>query len=212
MKSDILQLNELVVGRDGMPLLAPLHQQFTSGDIVSVAGPNGLGKSSFLKTLAGLLPPYSGQVLWNQAMLTHDARYPRMISYLGHQLALDPVRTVEEQLQFWARAYGQPELLEAALHFFDLSGWQNRPLYELSAGWRQRVALARLIVQPGTVWLLDEPASHLDVEGLKLLNALVETRAERGGLIFIASHALLEGKRIKYLVLEPYSSAEAEAA
>jgi heme exporter protein A len=207
MKSDNLELDGLQLARDGVALLSPISRQFAAGEIVAITGPNGAGKSTLLKAIAGLVRPMAGQVRWNAEPITRHGDYPRMVCHLNHKRGIEPGRRVGEQVAFWARAHGQPELADAALHYFDLTPWQDHQAAMLSAGWQQRLALARLIVQPGSLWLLDEPTSHLDADGIGLLHSLIQTRSERGGIILIATHIPLAGDHVRTLDLAPYQQA-----
>ena len=199
MKSNRLILQELAVARDGATLIPPFTYTLNAGDLLVVEGANGSGKSSLLKVLAGLLPAQSGAILLNdQPLHAHTSSH---ILYMGHGRGLELALSVLDNVAFWAHAYGQAELIEAALHYFDLEDIADLPLYTLSAGWQQRVALTRLITQPGLLWLLDEPMTHLDTEGISLLQSLLQSRLEQGGIAVIVSHLPLTGERIKRLDL-----------
>lgn len=201
MKSDNLELKELSVARDGALVLPPITQRLKSGEVLLVAGRNGSGKSSLLKAVAGLLKPESGDILFNGKPL-HDAPdFTRSIVYTGHKRGVEPGMSVRSHLNFWARAFKSRELVEAALHYFDLEDIADVPVYTLSAGWQQRVALTRLILQPGKIWLLDEPTAGLDEDGMRLLNGIIESRQEQGGMILIASHAQFAGDKVQLLDL-----------
>ena len=201
MKNDTLEWRNLVVAREGAPLTAPMSQQVRAGDILAIRGPNGSGKSSLLKTIAGLLRPGSGEVLWNGEAMRRHPHYPRNLVYIGHRRGIEPSMSVLAHVKFWARTFGQKELIEAALFFFDLEDIAKVPVATLSAGWQQRVALTRLILQPGSLWLLDEPTAALDEAATTLLNSLMNTRCEQGGIILIASHMPLQGDRVQTLDL-----------
>lgn len=214
MKSNNLLLADVVIGRDGSALTEPLTLKLEAGNLLALRGRNGSGKSTCLKTLAGLLPPLSGEITWRGHALTEAPEYPAGILYLGHRRAINARLTVLDNIAAWARAYDQPELVEAALHFFDMEDIAQVTVGELSAGWQQRVALTRLITQPAYLWLLDEPSANLDEEGVQLLNALLQTRLERGGIVVLATHQKLEGERIAVLDLDMYAprSSKVEAA
>jgi heme exporter protein A len=201
MKSDNLQLQELACARDGAWVLPPITQQLRAGEVLLVSGRNGCGKSTLLKTVAGLLRPATGEILWNGEPLRAQGGYPANLVYIGHKRGVEPSLSVLAHVKFWARAFRQQELIEAALHYFDLEDIAHTPVHQLSAGWQQRVALTRLITQPGSLWLLDEPTQNLDADGLNLLHSLMQTRSEQGGIIMLASHVPLEGDRVRQLDL-----------
>lgn len=208
MKSNILELVELEVAREGAFLLPPITQRLRAGEILLVQGRNGAGKSTLLKTIAGLLYPLSGAILLDGQPLAKNPAYPANITYLGHRRGVEASLSVRSHVTFWARAYGCAELIEAALHYFDLEDIADVPVHRLSAGWQQRVALTRLIVQPGGIWLLDEPTANLDEDGLGLLHSIIATRQEQGGIILIASHGRVEGSMVRTLDLDAAYSGE----
>ena len=119
--------------------------------------------------------------------------------YIGHKRGLVPSMSVVDNVSFWAKASGHPELAAAAMHYFDLDDIPEASTGDLSAGWQQRVALTRLITIPKGIWLLDEPMANLDAEGIALLQSLIQSRLEQGGIILIATHAQLQGERVKVL-------------
>lgn len=207
MKSNSLELLELSVSREGAELIPPFTRRLKGGEVLVVRGRNGSGKSSLLKCIAGLLPPASGKIMWNDKPLRESPHWPQEIVYLGHKRGLNMGLNVLDNVAFWAKAYRQPELIGAALHYFDLEDIADVPLSSLSAGWQQRVALTRLITIPASLWLLDEPGANLDEEGVRLLNNILETRVEQGGIAVMATHAQVEGgERISALDLGEFRS------
>lgn len=194
MRSNNLALNSLVIARDGAPLSPPITLALQGGEMLAIHGSNGSGKSTLLKTIAGLLPIYQGSISINECWPAD----PRPL-YLGHKRGLEPSMSVVDNVSFWAKASGFKELTAAAMRYFDLDDIPYTPVQELSAGWQQRVALTRLITMPSSLWLLDEPTSNLDAEGVALLQSLMQTRAEQGGIVLVATHMQLQGENIKIL-------------
>ncbi len=194
MKSNSLVLESLVVARDGAPLTQAITLSLAGGEMLAIHGSNGSGKSTLLKTLAGLLPVYSGSVAMNDV-----APVDQKPLYIGHKRGLVPSMSVIDNVSFWAKASGHPELAAAAMHYFDLDDIPHASVGDLSAGWQQRVALTRLITIPKGIWLLDEPMANLDAAGVALLQSLIQSRLEQGGIILIATHAQLQGERVKIL-------------
>lgn len=205
MKSDNLELIDVSIAREGVLVLPPITQRLKAGDVLVVRGRNGSGKSSLLKAVAGLLPLAGGAILFNGKSLQDAPDFTRSIVYVGHKRGVEPGMSVRAHVAFWARAFKSRELIDAALHYFDLEDIADVPVHTLSAGWRQRVALTRLILQPGKIWLLDEPTAGLDEDGLHLLNGIIESRQEQGGIILIASHAQLAGDKAQTLDLNELS-------
>ncbi len=206
MKSNSLTFSGLRVARDGALLTEPVTLELGAGEMLVVHGANGSGKSTLLKTIANLLPIHEGSV--NVNGVWPPERPPL---YLGHKRGLTPSLSVYDNVAFWAEAAGYPELTAAAMRYFDLEDAASIKVSELSAGWQQRVALTRLITMPATLWLLDEPTANLDAEGMALLQSLMQSRLEQGGIIVIASHMAMQGGSIRTLTLKGLD-AEVEVA
>lgn len=201
-----LSLEGLACERGGKPVFAGLGLSLLEGSLLVVQGPNGSGKTSLLMMLAGLIPPAAGAISLGQPdwQPGHEEYLRRMV-YIGHRHAVRPEWTVRENIVFWARLRGEEELIGAAIHFFDLQKWLDVRCAELSAGWRHRVALTRLITIPAKLWLLDEPTTHLDEEAIGLLQSLLVKRAERGGIVVMATHSMIANEDIKILNINDYN-------
>lgn len=163
-----------------------------AGEALVVEGPNGTGKSSLLRILAGFLPPAEGSLHWNDTDVDEapDAHRAR-IAWGGHLDALKAAFSVEENLAFSLAAMGDaasPARLEDALQTVGLDHIADLPARYLSAGQRRRLALARLLASDRPLWLLDEPTSALDSEGSAMFSRLLAAHLAGGGLAVIASH------------------------
>lgn len=176
--------------RGDKPVFADLGFCLQEGSLLLLKGPNGSGKTSLLRILAGLLPADSGQILWNGSPAHNNPEFKRDMMMIGHKSAVKLDYTVYENLAFWAKIYGTELLLPAALHFFDLMSFKDTPAGHLSAGWQRRVALARLIVAPCRLWFLDEPTNFLDDDAVVLVSSLIESRVQQGGIVVVASHIM----------------------
>ncbi len=205
MKSNSLLLEGVVIARDGAELSAPISLQLNGGDMLAIHGSNGSGKSTLLKTIAGLLPASAGSI-----HLNGERNAKTQCLYFGHKRGLTPSMSVYDNVAFWAKATGYPELTAAAMRYFDLQDIPDATVSELSAGWQQRVALTRLITMPSIVWLLDEPTANLDAAGMALLQSLLQSRLEQDGIVLIATHFQLQDPNIRILNLSPLA-AEMEA-
>ncbi len=131
--------------------------------------------------------------------------FKRQLMMVGHKSAVKLDLTVEENLRFWGRLYGTEMLLPAALKFYNLGRYQETPCKELSAGWQRRVALARLIIAPCKLWLLDEPTNFLDEEAVLLTASLIESRVKQGGIVIAASHSMSSGVASHVLEIGDFS-------
>ena len=175
-------------------MFAGLSFRLGPGGALLLTGANGSGKTSLLRVLATLIMPASGRLLWGIAPVEAEgAAYRAQLDFVGHQDGIKPSLTPRETLAFWAALRGAepsrvPRLLDAALAAFALERVADWPCRWLSAGQRRRIALARLIAAPASLWLLDEPTSALDHDNQsRLENAIVEHRAS-GGRVVVACH------------------------
>jgi heme exporter protein A len=178
-----LQCENLSCERGGRILFSGLELAMEQGEVCAIGGQNGSGKTSLLEIIAGLLSPVSGKIFWEGHLAAGNANFLQQMVYVGHKNALKLEMTVAENIAHYAALKDTGMLVPAALEYFDLGYYADVPCGELSSGWRRRVALARLIVAPGTLWLLDEPTSSLDEGAVSLLHSLIATRKERGGIV-----------------------------
>jgi heme exporter protein A len=188
-----LEAEELACARGGLIVFSNKSFRIASKQMLMVTGPNGSGKSSLLRLVAGLLTPHAGTLRFDgcadEAVVRH---------YLGHAEALKPVLTLRETLQFWAvlyRANCRDEIAgentEGAATMVGLDHALDLPIRVLSAGQRRRATLARLLIAPRPLWLLDEPTAALDRDGEVLLASIMRTHLAADGLIIAATHAPL---------------------
>jgi heme exporter protein A len=158
-----------------------------AGGALLLAGPNGAGKSTLLRLLAGLLPPAAGRLLWDgQDALADVVGQAARVAYLGHRDAVKPGLTVAENMRFAARLGGFDA--GAALAAMALEELAALPARMLSAGQSRRLALARVVLAPARLWLLDEPTLGLDTASVARLGTLLAAHRGRGGLVVAATH------------------------
>jgi heme exporter protein A len=185
----LLEAAALAYARNSEPVFGPIDFVLRAGEIVLVEGDNGSGKTTLLKVLSGLLAPTAGSVHLHGEPLTL-ARLSHQVSLLGHLLGLKMELSTLENLNFAVglggiRAGITPKI---ALASVGLEGYEDQPVRTLSAGQRKRVALARLLLVPAGLWLLDEPFANLDRNGIELVNRVLDNHARRGGAALITSH------------------------
>lgn len=170
----------------------------SSGQALLLTGRNGAGKSSLLRLMAGLLKPVSGELAWNGASVHEDAQaHGARIHYIGHLDALKPSLTTAENLAFWtalalgARPGGEDVCarVAGALDGLGIGHLAGLPARLLSAGQQRRVALARVLAWPAPLWLLDDPTTALDRDGVAALKRALAAHRAQGGLAVISTHA-----------------------
>lgn len=178
MSGAALSLRGIACLRGGRLLFTGLDLDLAAGASAQIAGPNGIGKSSLLRIVAGLLRPFEGTITREGAVALTDELD-----------ALDRDRTVRDALAFWARIDEVPATrIDAALADLRIGHLADIPVRMLSTGQRKRAALARTLVTGAPIWLLDEPANGLDVESAAELGRLVDRHVAQGGIVLAASH------------------------
>lgn len=187
-----LQVTDLSCARGGIPVLEGVGLCVPAGGVLVLRGPNGIGKTTLLRTLAGLQPALDGQV----------APGPEAMAYAAHADGLKATLSVAENLEFWARVFGTTDI-GPAMAAFDLNALAARPAQNLSAGQKRRLGLARLLVTGRPVWLLDEPTVSLDAASVGLFADAVRAHCAAGGVAVIATHIDL-GLGAETLDLSPF--------
>ncbi len=173
MEACRLTATDLACRRGERLLFSSLALELTSGQALQVTGPNGTGKSSLIRILAGLLRPFAGTV-------TREG----MVGLLDERPALDEHQPLGTALAFWNAL----DEHSAPLDRLGLADLTDVPVRYLSTGQRKRAALARLIGQQAPIWLLDEPLNGLDTDAVRMCEALVAEHCAAGGIALIASH------------------------
>jgi heme exporter protein A len=178
--------SELACFRGGRQVFSGLSFAVEAGEALVVLGPNGVGKSSLLRLVAGLVARAGGALALEGG--DPELTIGEQAHYLGHQDALKPSLTVDENLGFWSRYLGSREGTRAALAAVGLDGIAQLPAGYLSAGQRRRLSIARLIAIKRPIWLLDEPTSALDMSAQTRLAGFMGQHLAEGGLIVAAAH------------------------
>lgn len=184
--SDALQVSDLTVARGDNVLIDGLTFVLEPRDTLWVAGSNGIGKTTLLKCIAGLLRPENGQVTWcGQDVHKHISSDT---AYQGHRDGHKTNLTALENLQFWQSVFGSDISPHECLQKVGLTEQFGLRAKGLSAGQSRRLALARLYMKKSSLWVLDEPAAAMDVKGRTLIRELLEEHIASGGCALIASH------------------------
>jgi ABC-2 type transport system ATP-binding protein len=171
---------------------------FSSGQIIGFVGPNGAGKTTTMRILATLDEPTSGDAMIDDISIVEvPEQARRLIGYVPDALPMHRDISVHEYLDFFARAYGlmgaqRREVVENIEEFTNLTGIQEKNLYVLSKGMKQRVSLARALIHDPPVLVMDEPASGLDPRARVELRELLRVLSNQGKAILISSHILTE--------------------
>ncbi|HBS49733.1 MAG TPA: heme ABC exporter ATP-binding protein CcmA [Rhodobacteraceae bacterium] len=187
-----LTVTDLTVTRGGIPVLDGVIFTLPAGRAIILRGPNGIGKTTLLRAVAGLQPPLAGRV----------AGVEDTIAYAGHSDGIKPTLTVTENLAFWASVFGAGGI-DAALSAYALEPLAHRPAGALSAGQKRRLGLSRLVVTGRPVWVLDEPTVSLDRDAVGMFADAVRAHLRQGGSALIATHIDL-GLEGEVLDLTPF--------
>ncbi|XHA15192.1 cytochrome c biogenesis heme-transporting ATPase CcmA [Citrobacter farmeri] len=184
----MLEARKLLCERDERVLFSDLSFQVNAGEWIQVTGGNGAGKTTLLRLLTGLSRPDAGEVCW-QAQPLHRVRdsYHQNLLWIGHQPGIKTRLTALENLRFFHQDGDSAKCL-AALAQAGLTGYEDIPVNQLSAGQQRRVALARLWLTRATLWILDEPFTAIDVNGVERLTQRMAQHTEEGGIVILTTH------------------------
>lgn len=185
-----LAVDRLAVDRGGRPILRDLSFHLEPGTAIAVTGSNGVGKSTLLRALVGLLPKAGGTVTLRLQGVPGLAELPEHTHYLGHGNGLKTALTASENVRFFAD-WGGGGKPDDALASVGLGHVGHLPVNILSAGQRRRVAIAGLLAARRPLWLLDEPATALDAASEGMLAGLLRAHLARSGMIVAAIHGPL---------------------
>ncbi|TGD42348.1 heme ABC exporter ATP-binding protein CcmA [Pseudotabrizicola sediminis] len=190
-----LVVDNLAVARGGLTVLEGVSFSVEPGQALILRGPNGVGKTTLLRTLAGLQPAVAGSI----------SAPPESLTYAAHADGLKAVLTVEENLQFWAAIHGVGGVTDAMAQM-NLTDLRARRAANLSAGQKRRLGLARLLVTGRAIWVLDEPTVSLDTASVALFAGVVRAHLGAGGMVLIATHIDLGLTEAAVLDLGPFKA------
>lgn len=191
-----LTVDNLACRRGDRILFHSLSLALTSGQALHVRGANGIGKSSLIRIIAGLMPAYTGAV-------TREGT----IGLIDERLSMEPHRPLGKSLNFWAEFDHAPaERVAKACNRLGLSDLLDVPARYLSTGQRKRAAFARLLSQAPAIWLLDEPFNGLDSDAVALVEALCAEHCAQGGICVLASHQSFSLPGMRTLDLQEFAA------
>jgi len=213
LNQPLLELRTVSCERDDALLFEPLSLVIGSGEIVQLEGANGIGKTSLLRCIGGLSSRFCGEMFWRGETLARcRSDFAAQSIYLGHATGIKAVLSPRENLHWWISLRGAATgaQIDAALAKVGLAGYENAPCYQLSAGQQRRVGLARLFLQPAALWILDEPFTALDRQGVAELEQWLVVQADAGGAVLLTTHQpLLLPRALRKIALQAEVSADA---
>lgn len=189
----MLQLSNLTAVRGEKELFQGLSFDVNPGDLIQIEGRNGSGKTTLLRLVTGLSDREHGEICWNgvETKKDRDAFHQDML-FLGHQTGIKKELTAFENLEFYLSIHSPKHLdhdkIWQALIKVGLAGREDIPTGKLSAGQQRRVALARLWLSQQKLWILDEPLTAIDKQGIAVLEALFLQHTQAGGMILFTTH------------------------
>jgi heme exporter protein A len=201
----LLAARGLSFARNEARVFGPLDFVVDAGEALLVQGDNGAGKTTLLRVLAGLLQADAGEIDIDGHPAKTSLR-SRAIAYLGHLPALKADLGALENLDFLCGLHGRRrgQTAVSALGIVGLAGYEDTLARQLSAGQKKRLSLARLWLAPAPLWLLDEPYANLDLDGINLVNRMVQAHLRSGGAALLTTHGAYAAPpvRTRMLTLE----------
>jgi heme exporter protein A len=178
----MLSVADLTLERYFAPVFLPVSFTLKAGNLLLITGDNGSGKTTLVRLLAGILQPSQGSIEYGTGQMI----------YVGHMLAVKDDLSVTENIDFMRKFIGTSgEPTASIVERVGLRRVARQPARTLSAGQRKRCALARLLLSDAKLWLLDEPYSNLDRQGMKMLDGLLHAHVGAGGACALTTHGSL---------------------
>lgn len=187
----VLSARQLFCERDDRVLFRALEFDLGQGEVLQVQGSNGSGKTTLLRIVCGLNDNFEGEISWQGRPVEEQReQFNAALLYMGHRVGVNKVLSPLENLR-WScglRVEVDDLRIESALARIGLRGFEDSPCHTLSAGQQQRVSLARLLLTPAQLWVLDEPFTTLDASGMRDLEELLAQHVGNGGSVMVTTH------------------------
>ena len=181
-----ISINSLSCAVDGNLVLEDVNFKLTSGQSITITGPNGVGKTLLLHVILGVKSSFKGKIFINEVDLSEDPEdRQEQIGYYGHRASLQAGLTPLEIIKYWKAYYNSDAIASDLVKFWKLP---NNPIENCSAGQQKKIGLARLSMMQRNIWLLDEPTTNLDIEGKERFLEFHATHLRSGGLSIITTH------------------------
>ncbi len=185
----MLTCDNISLVRQNIPIFASLGFTAAKQSCIKISGPNGSGKTSLLRIIARLIRNHGGVIRYNEIDVDSslDYYYSQLL-YISDFAAIDFALSVEENAIFWAKMYHTEANVYASLEVMGLLHKAKVIAASLSTGQKQRLGLAKLLLTNASLWLLDEPFAHLDLEGCKILANIINAKLDNGGIVLFTGH------------------------
>ena len=199
-----IEINDVSVSRGNQLLFKNLTSTITNHDVVIVRGDNGIGKTSLLEAISGLLTYSSGKIKF----LISEKRtsFENLIAYQPSSSYCKTLLTINEELTFWANIHNNSSLVDDILKFVNLQGVFNLQTQSLSTGQRKRLEIAKVIITQKPIWIFDEPYAGMDDNGVELIDTVLKEHVSRGGIVILASHKHTKIEKIQTQIINMKAS------
>lgn len=201
----MLTCEKISLTRDGRELFRDLSFTLFAGSCLVITGGNGSGKTSLLRIMAGLDKPDGGAVIWDGELIEESTDFLHELLAIWHENTMKDRLTVAKNLRDIARHNDTEAMLQSAIYLWQLEGNLDVKYKKLSKGWQRRVELARLLLNTGKLWLLDEPMAGLDKAGVDMMENLIKSRCDQHGVVVVTSHIELDLPNAIHLNIEDFS-------